>query len=36
MLNNYKSILNISIIRVKNIKNSEKKNIRSSKIKKDK
>jgi len=36
MLNNQKSMLNTSIIRVKNIRNNEKKNIRSSKIKKDK
>ena len=36
MLNNQKSMLNISIIGVKDIKNSEKKIIRLSKIKKDK
>ena len=36
MLNNQKSILNTLIIRVKNIKNSKKKNIQLLKIKKDK
>ncbi len=36
MLNDQKSMLNTSIIRVKDIKDSEEKNIRSSKIRKDK